>query len=460
MTTVFDTNVQTLEEQIRSVLQNQPDISLDQIFKQAHPADIADVLERLSAKQIWKLFLKLELDQGAVVLHELGREATRQIFREMTDEDIAPYLNAMPMDEVADILGHDVPWRQETLLAAMRPAEAREVRDLIGYPPDSAGRLMTEKFVRLPRQMRVEEVLDYLRQVDSEVETLTDLYILDDNGTLLGIVSLREIITTSDRQTPVQDIMVTDLITVTPETDQEDAALLVARYDFLVLPVVSEAGRLLGIITVDDIIDVLTHEDTEDIMRYAAVGDSGLMDQPYFTVPILRFVKARIGWLLILFLGQTLTGSVLRTFATELEMIVTLSFFIPLLIGTGGNTGAQIVSTVIRGVALRHIQLRDTLKVMARELLSGLLLGGILGAAGIVYALVWGQVDFRFASVVGLTVLAVCMWSNTVGAVIPLMARRLNIDPAVVSAPMISTVVDASGLLIYMLIAKTLLIAI
>ncbi len=191
-----------------------------------------------------------------------------------------------------------------------------------------------------------------------------------------------------------------------------------------------------------------------------AIEDSGMMDQPYFTVPIWRFVRARIGWLLILFLGQTLTGSVLRSFETELETVVTLSFFIPLLIGTGGNTGAQIVTTVIRGMALRNIPLRDTFKVMTRELLSGLLLGTILGVVGILYALLWGQVDFRFALVVGLTVVAICTWLNTVGAVIPLVAKRVNIDPAVMSAPMITTLVDASGLLIYMLTAKALLDAI
>jgi magnesium transporter len=457
MTTAFEINVQVLEEQVRSVLQNQLDIPINQILDQAHPADIADVLERLPTTQKRELFLYLETDRGAKVLHELGREATRQLFREMSDMDIAHYLNAMPMDEVADILSHVVPHRREALLAAMHPTDSREVRDLIGYPLDSAGRLMTEKFVRLSPQTRVEEVLDYLQQVAPEVETLTDLYILDEDDALLGTISLREIITARDRQAPLQDIMITDLVTVTPETDQEDAARLAARYDFLAVPVVSEAGRLLGIITVDDIIDVLTREDTEDLMRYGAIEDSGMMDQPYFTVPIWRFVRARIGWLLILFLGQTLTGSVLRTFESELETAITLSFFIPLLIGTGGNTGAQIVSTVIRGVALRNIYLRDILKVMTRELISGLLLGGILGVAGILYALMWGQVDFRFALVVGLTVVAICTWSNTVGAVIPFLAHRLNIDPAVVSAPLITTLVDASGLLIYMLIAKALL---
>lgn len=449
--------LQALETRVKAALAGKSDISIDRVLDQTHPADIADVLERLPADDGWRVFLHLEIDRGAEVLHELGRETTRRLFRKMTDTDIAHYLNAMPMDEVADILSNDVPERREALLSAMRASDAREVRDLIGYPPDSAGRLMTEKFVHLKPDMPVIDVLDYLRQVDPEVETVTVLYVTSDRGVLQGVVSLREVIAVTDPQIAIKDIMTTDLITVTPEIDQEDAARLVARYDFLALPVVSEEGRILGIITVDDVIQVLTRENTEDAMRYAAIEDGGMMDQPYFTVPIWRFVRARIGWLLILFLGQTLTGSVLRSFESELETVVALSFFIPLLIGTGGNTGAQIVTTVIRGVALQNIQMRDTFKVMKRELTSGLLLGSILGVAGILYALLWGQVDFRFALVVGLTVLVICTWSNTVGAVIPLIAKRVNIDPAVVSAPMIATLVDASGLLIYMLIAKALL---
>lgn len=456
MAVIQDHNIKNMEEQIRLTLQHEGDLTLDQILDHAHPADIADVIERLSGEQARTLFLNLEIDMGAQVLYELGREATRRLLREMTDTDIAYYLNTMPMDEVADILSHDVPERQEALLEAMNAADAREVRALIGYPAESAGRLMTEKFVRLSPEMPVEDVIPHLREVAVDVETMSDLYVVDDDTILLGVVSLREVITASE-QALIQDIMKIDLVTVSPETDQEDAARLVARYDFLALPVVSEQGRILGIITVDDVIHVLTRENTEDAMRYGAIEDSGMMDQPYFTVPIWRFVRARIGWLLILFIGQTLTGSVLRNFKTELETVVALSFFIPLLIGTGGNTGAQIVTTIIRGVALRNIQLRDLPRVLVREFSSGILLGLILGIIGVAYALLWGQVNLRFAFVVGLTVLVVCTWANTVGALIPLLAKRVNIDPAIVSAPLITTLVDASGLLIYMLIAKALL---
>lgn len=456
MTIILEQTLKSLEEQIRLILRGDGEITLDQILNTARPADIADVIERLSDEQGRTLFLNLQNGSKARVLHELGREATRRLLRKMSDADIAQYLKAMPMDEVADVLSHDVPERQEDLLQAMGVSDAREVRALIGYPRDSAGRLMTEKFVHLPIGLTMESVISRLRHIDLDVETMSDLYIVDDNHLLLGVVSLREVIT-ADPHALTQDVMKTDLVTVLPETDQEDVARIVARYDFLALPVVSEQGRILGIITVDDVIQVLTRENTEDVMRYSAIEDSGMMDQPYFTIPIWRFVRARIGWLLILFLGQTLTGSVLRSFGTELETVVALSFFIPLLIGTGGNTGAQIVTIVIRGVALRNIQLRDFPRVLMRELSSGILLGLILGVIGVVYAIAWAQVSLSFAFVVGLTVFVVCVWANSVGALIPLLAKRLNIDPAVVSVPLITTIVDASGLLIYMLIAKALL---
>lgn len=455
--TIRNDVVHQLEDAIRTALEERSDIFWDDLLKRTHPADIADVLERLPEDAARQLFDLLPLDAATEVLHELGREATRRLLRSMSDAAVARYLNVMPMDEVADILVHDVPERQEALLDAMSLPDAREVRGLIGYPPESAGRLMTEKFAQITANMSIEEVIVYLREIDPEVETLTDLYVVDDTGKLIGVVSLREVLTAPDLRASIGDIMTSEVIFVAPEIDQEDVARLVARYDFLAMPVVSANGRILGIITVDDIIHVLTRENTEDAMRYGAVEDAGMMDQPYFTVPIWRFVRARIGWLLILFIGQTLTGAVLRSFEAELEAIVALSFFIPLLIGTGGNTGAQIVTTIIRGVALRTIHLRDLPRVALREFGSGLLLGSILGLVGVAYALLWGQVEMRFALVVGLTVLAICTWANTVGAVIPLLARRVNIDPAIVSAPMITTLVDATGLLIYMLIAKALL---
>jgi magnesium transporter len=212
---------------------------------------------------------------------------------------------------------------------------------------------------------------------------------------------------------------------------------------------------MLGIVTVDDVIDVLVAETTEDVLRFGAV-EGGIIDEPYFKVPIFRVIRKRVGWLLLLFLAETFTGSVLRIFEDELARVVALSFFIPLLIGTGGNTGAQTVSTLIRGLALGEIQLRDTWRVIVRELGSGLLLGLLLGVVAFGRALLWGS-TIRLSLVVGLTIIAICTWANTIGSLIPLVAQKVGIDPAVVSAPLITTLVDATGLAIYLLIAKALL---
>jgi magnesium transporter len=218
------------------------------------------------------------------------------------------------------------------------------------------------------------------------------------------------------------------------------------------MPVLDRQGRMLGIIPVDDIIDVLAAESTEDILRFGGV-EGGLIDQPYFTIPLKISISRRIGWLLLLFVAETLTGAVLRHFESELAAVVALSFFIPLLIGTGGNTGAQTVSTLIRGLALGEVTLRDTWRVLGRELLSGALIGILLGTVAYARALFWGSSP-ALALTVGMSVLAICTWANTIGSLIPLLAQRFKIDPATVSAPLITTLVDATGLAIYLYIAK------
>jgi magnesium transporter len=313
---------------------------------------------------------------------------------------------------------------------------------------------MTDKFVRVRPEMSAADAIAFLRLIDPEIETFTDLYVLNPVQQLLGVVSLRAVITAPPERL-MREIMNPHIVTVPPETDQEQVARLVARYDVLALPVVGE-GRMLGIVTVDDVIDVLVSEGTEDVLRFAGIESGPELDQPYFTVPIQRVVRKRIVWLLLLFLAGTLTSSVLSAFEGELELMVVLSVFIPLLIGTGGNTGAQTVSTVIRGLALGEIRSRDTLRVILRELFSGLLLGALLGCVAFVWTLLGGY-PTELAAVVGLTIVAICLWANVIGSLVPLVAQKLGIDPAVVSAPLITTLVDATGLAIYLLIAKALL---
>ncbi len=387
----------------------------------------------------------------------MGSESTRDLLTRLPVDHIGDLLDQLPMDDAVEILTEDVPELQDQLLAAMEKEDRAEVKRLLQYPPQSAGLIMTERFVHIDHDMSAAEVLDYVRQVDEEVETINDLYIVDDRNRLLGVTSLRAVF----RQAPsalIKSFMVSgeELVSVPPTMDQEQVARIVAHYDFLAIPVVDADQTLLGIITIDDIIDVLTEENTEDILRFGGV-EGGVSDQPYFTVPLVQVLRSRVGWLLLLFLAETLTGTVLRHFEVELAQVVALSFFIPLLIGTGGNTGAQTVSTIIRGIALKEIRLKDTGRVIVRELGSGMLIGLLLGIVAFFRTLLWGGLDLNFALVIGLTILAICTWSNTIGAIIPLVAQRFKIDPAVVSAPLITTLVDATGLAIYLTIAKLLL---
>jgi magnesium transporter len=325
---------------------------------------------------------------------------------------------------------------------------------LFDFPAQSTGRLMTRKFAKVDPDMVREEILAHLRRVDAKLETMSDMYILDKDNKLEGVISLREAINMKPHQR-VKDIMTTEVISIAPDLDQEKAARMFSRYDLLALPVVQPDGRMLGIITVDDAMDVLTQENTEDILKFGGITGE-VNDQPYFTVPILRVIRHRFVWLLLLFLADTLTGNVLRIFESELSSVVALSFYIPLLIGTGGNTGAQTVSTIIRGLAIGDIQFRDMFRVIQREMFSGLILGGTLGVIAAGRAFLWDG-NVLLATVIGLTVLVVCAWANTIGSLIPLVAKRIGIDPAVVSAPMISTLVDATGLFIYFTIAKLIL---
>ena len=443
-----------LEPQVREALEADQLVSLKEVLAEQHPADIAMVLERLDSDQQYQVFELLEPEIQAEVLNEVGSEATREILTHMTVEAVGDLLDSLPMDDAVEILTEDVPERQEELLAAMGSEDAAEVTRLMQYPPQSAGLLMTERYVRISQDMTAAQALNHIRQVDREVETVTDLYVLDAHKKLIGVTSLRAIIT-SPPQAQIKDFMATQLVTVAPDDDQEIVARRVAHYDFLAIPVVDENGILLGIITVDDIIDVLVEENTEDILRFGGV-EGHMSDQPYFTIPLFRVLRNRFGWLLLLLVADTLTGTVLRLFNAQLAAVVQLSFYIPLLIGTGGNTGSQTVSTIIRGLAIHDIRFGDIFRVLRREFLGGLLLGIGLSVVAGLRAYSWDG-DIQLALVVSIAIITICTWANVMGSLIPMVAHRVGIDAAVVSAPMISTLVDATGLFIYLGIATLLL---
>ncbi len=444
-----------IESMVRQAIDDSRLDALTDLLNNQFPADLADVLERLAdPDDDYRVFSVLRPDTAAEVLDELGRFTTAEILRRMPIERVVSLLNRLPMDDLVEILADDIPERADEVLGQLHPATADEIRALMRYPDDSAGRLMTRKYVRINADMTAEEVLAHIRRVDARVETVTNAYVLDPGSRLIGVISLRETLMQPPRA-QVRDYMETQVISVEPDEDQEAAARLIARYDFLALPVVTQDQRMLGIITVDDAIDVLAEENSEDLMRFGGVTGEA-HDQPYFTVPVFRVVRSRLTWLLLLFLADFITSGVLRSAEDQLQAMVMLSFYIPLLIGTGGNTGAQTVSMVIRGMAVNDIRFSDFFRVARREVVAGLLLGTLLGVVALGRSLLLdGSLDF--ALVIGLSILAIVTWSNTIASVIPLLAKRVGIDPAVISAPLISTTVDATGLMIYLGIATLLL---
>ncbi len=440
---------------IEELVRENPD-ALPAALASMHPADIAELLEDLTREDRVVVFEALPPDQGAAVLSELKGETLRLILHRASPAKLGAELDRLPADEVTFLLEHLTQRQREGVLANMSPRDAAEVERLLRYPPRTAGRLMTEKFATIRPEWTVAETLDHLRRIDPEVETVQSLYALDPKGRLVGYVALRALFPAPPERR-IADMMVRRLLTVRSDAAQEEVARLVSKYDLHAIPVVDEENRLLGIVTVDDVIDILIEEQTEDALHMGGVSATEeTVEQGYFATQPIRNVRLRFNWLLLMFVTETFTGTVLRHYESELAKVVALSFFIPLLIGTGGNSGSQTVTTIVRGLAVGEIRMRDFGRVLLREAGSGLVLGLMLGLVGFGRALLWGS-TVPLAMTVGVSILAICAWANTVGSMIPMLATLFKIDPTVMSAPLIATLVDATGLIIYFTIAKSFL---
>jgi magnesium transporter len=366
----------------------------------------------------------------------------------------------MSHDERADLvnrLDEDV---MDPVLPFLAQAERDDIRRLASYQPGTAGAVMTTDYVTLPPHITVREALERVRHEAPDRETIYYCYVVDHHRRLIGFVSLKRLIL-SRRTAAIENIMQRDVIFARLDEDQETAARQIDKYDLIAIPVVDAEDRLVGIITHDDAMDVLRQEQTEDILAFGGVSrDSGANEETYWQGRIDESVRRRIGWLLLLFVGGTITRYIIHLFNWVDDRFPTIEFdtFIPLLIGTGGNAGSQTVGTIIRGLALGEIHGRDTARVLGREVLTGLFLGGLLGSLGFLFVwLVLGH-SAVFGLVIAVSIVGICVWANGVGALVPLLANRFDIDPALVSAPLISTLVDATGLVIFYSVAIVLLI--
>jgi magnesium transporter len=419
------------------------------------PADLADLVNQLTLVEAATVFTMVATARAIELLDEPTLRRRAAILEQLDPARAAQVLGGLSADERTEIVRQMGELERRRLLPKL-PRDAREeVERLLQYPAHSAGGIMTTEFVRLEPSMTVGDALKHVRGVAREKESIYACYVLEPGtGRLLGSVSLRDLVM-AEMSATIIDVMRKKPVTVGARDDQEIVARKIAKYNLLAVPVLETDGSVVGFVTVDDVIDVLSEEQTEDVLKMAAI-EGGALDKPYFDNPILLVVRKRIGWLLLLFVAETFTGTVLRHFEDELAAVVALSFFIPLLIGTGGNAGSQTVTTIIRSLALGEIKLRDSLRVLRREATTGLTVGLLIGVIAFGRALLWGA-HMPLAWTVAITVLAICTWSTTVGSVIPLAAERLGIDSAVLSAPLIATLVDATGLIIYFRIAKTIL---
>lgn len=426
-------------------------------------ADVAEALNQLHPDAAARVMAALPFDLAVAVFDVPELEHRHEIFQRLDPATAGPIIDAMATDQQADLF-RELPEQERARLLRSLDAPTRDALSLLlRYPSTAAGGIMTTEYVSVPATWSVDRTLKYIAEVGGAKETVYAIYVVDGpERRLVHVVSLRELML-ADRAARVGDVGDRHVpLSVTPDTDREDVARLISKYNLLAVPVLDEGGRVLGIVTVDDVIDALVREQTEDVQKF---GGMEALDEPYMEIGFAAMIRKRAGWLCALFLGEMLTATAMGHFEGEISRAVVLALFIPLIISSGGNSGSQATSLIIRAMALREVRLRDWWRVAGRELPSGIALGAILGAIGIVRILLWqalGWYDYGphyllVACTVAAALVGVVTFGSLTGSMLPFLLRRLGFDPASASAPFVATLVDVTGLIIYFSVALLLL---
>jgi magnesium transporter len=423
--------------------------------------DLRDAWAALDLEERIEGFRMLEPGEAESLFDSLEAREQCALLLAFSPGERQLWMRQLAPDDAADVVQAAGREQREALLAALDAPTRHEVAALLAYAEDEAGGLMSPRYVRLRPDMTVDEAVAYLRRAARErVETIYYIYVLDAEQRLVGVVSFRDLFA-APPDAPVRDVMRTQVISVRDDLDQEAVANVIAENNLMAVPVLDAEGRIRGIVTVDDIVDVVREEATEDIQK---IGGTQALDAPYLEVGLLEMVRKRGVWLTVIFVGQLLTTTAMSLFESQLARAVVLALFIPLVISSGGNSGSQASTLVIRAMAMQEVRLRDWWRVLRRELAAGLLLGLVLGAIGLLRVLLWPQRDQQFGEhffLIGLTVAVslvwIVMWGAIAGSMLPFALRRLGLDPASASAPFIATLVDVTGLVIYFSVASVLL---
>jgi len=442
-----------LAPDILAMLEDSPaDVAAE--TEEMHPADLADVAEAIPREMVPRLLMALPQDRAADVLEYMDEELRTEVLEEMTAKQAASLVSAMTPDDRVDVLEELEEDHADDILAEI-PAEARrETEQLLAYDPESAGGIMTTEFVSVAAAMTVEEALVAVRALAraGRKEAMHAIYVTDEQGRLQGVMSIRELLAAPEGAR-VADIAWEEVVTVPPTADRSEVARVVREYDLVAVPVVDESNRIIGVVTVDDVLDAMVDEQTEDVQRLGAVQP---LEEPYFQAGFWSLARKRGGWLVLLFVEEMFTGTALRHYQGVLESVTALMFFVPLIISSGGNSGSQSATLITRALAVGDVKVRDVMRVLSREVGQGLALGIFLGAIGFVRALMWGN-GLPVATVISLTLVAVVLIGTIVGAMLPLLFTKIGFDPAIASSPFVASLVDVAGIVVYFRIAIWLL---
>jgi magnesium transporter len=446
--------------EINELIQHRDFQTLKEIFDDWHPSEIADAVEDLQERDRAILFRLLAKEQAADVFEYLSFDVQKTLLRAMGQDAVGEILNEMSADDRTAFLQEFPGPIVRQLIGFLSPAERAVAQKLLGYPEGSIGRLMTPEYVAVTRDWTIDRLLGHIRTHGAEIETLDVIYVVDERGKLIDDVKIRDILV-APQGTVVSDIMDEQYVRLAASDTGAHAVEVFKQYDRSALPVTDNDGFLLGIVTIDDALDVVEDLDTEDIQKFGGVE---ALDYPYIKTPVFDLVRKRAGWLVLLFLGEMLTATAMGYFEDEIAKAVVLALFMPLIISSGGNSGSQAATLIIRAMALHEITLSDWWLVMRREIFSGLMLGTVLGTIGFLRIAAWSMFSTIYgphwmlvALTVGFSLIGIVMWGTLSGSMLPFLLRRLGFDPASSSAPFVATLVDVTGLIIYFSVAAVIL---
>ena len=449
-----------LQPEIQSLIAERKLSILKEILSDWSPADIAELIIDLSEQEQVIIFRLLSNELAADTFEHLEVETQKDLLKAMAQSEVAAILNEMSPDDRTALLEELPSAAAKQLIQLLSAEERRIAQTLLGYPENSVGRLMTPDYIAVRPEWTIKETLKFIRENAEDKETLNIVYVIDEKGKLLDDIKLKDFILAEPNE-KVADIMDGNFVALNVHDDQEDAVEVFKKYDRIALPVVDKFNVLIGIVTVDDVLDVAEEEATEDIHKLAAVE---AFEEPFPTIPLLEMVKKRAVWLTILFIAQILTAIVMGYFESEISKAIVLSMFIPLIISSGGNSGSQAATLVIRAMAVGEIALNDWWRIMRREILSGLIIGLILGLLGFLqvallanFSAAIGVHWFLIGITISISIIGIVLWGTLSGSMLPFILKRLGADPATSSTPLVTTIVDIVGLIIYFTVAIIIL---